>query len=227
MEYIPSSQLPVIVFDIETGPAQDAAQFAPDFDAPANYKDPVKIAAHKSEKLVEWINAAALSAISGRVLAIGVRENGKPTVFCSDDESEMLASFWSYVSQGGAIRARMIGFYSNRFDVPFLIRRSWRLGVPVPRGIMHGRYMNDVFVDLIQVWQLGDYQASINLDTLARWLGVGAKNGDGADFATLLTSDRAAALAYLENDLEITERCAIALNVMEAPEAVTTAVGDY
>jgi hypothetical protein len=139
----------------------------------------------------------------------------------------MLASFWSYVSQGGAIRARMIGFYSNRFDVPFLIRRSWRLGVPVPRGIMHGRYMNDVFVDLIQVWQLGDYQALINLDTLARWLGVGAKNGDGADFGTLLTSDRAAALAYLENDLEITERCAIALNVMEAPEAVTTAVGDY
>jgi len=221
------SSLPVIVFDIETGPRADAAQFAPEFEAPANYKDPVKIAAYRAEKMTEWVKSAALSAVTGQVLAIGVREDGRTEIFCSDDEAKMLFSFWDYVSTDGAIRARMVGFYSNRFDVPFLIRRSWRLGVPVPRGIMHGRYMNDVFVDLIQVWQLGDYQASINLDTLARWLGVGAKNGDGADFATLLTSDRAAALAYLENDLEITERCAIALNVMEAPEAVTTAVGDY
>lgn len=218
-----------IVFDIETGPSPDAAEFAPEFEAPANYKDPVKIAAYKAEKLVEWVESAALSAVTGRLLAIGIRENGSTLIICEDDEAAMLAQFWEYVAPLGKIRAPLVGFNSNRFDVPFLVRRSWRNRVPVPGGIVNGRYLSNAFIDLMQLWQVGDYQATVKLDTLARWLGVGAKTGSGAHFAQMLAEDRAAALEYLANDIEITEKCAIALGAIDAPAAATApaAGGDY
>jgi hypothetical protein len=206
-----------IVFDCETGPASDAAEYAPDFEAPSNYKDPVKIAAYKAEKLTEWINQAALSAVTGELLAIGLREDGKTTILCSDERS-MLVELWAYVAPDGVLRAPLIGFNSNRFDIPFLVRRSWRHGVQPARGLMRGRYMSDGLIDLMQVWQLG---------TLARWLGVGAKSGDGAAFAELLKTDREAALDYLRNDVELTERCAVALGILEAPVAAAAAGGDY
>lgn len=218
---------PPIVFDIETGPAPDAAEYAPDFEAPSNYKDPVKIAAYKAEKIVEWLNQAALSAVSGQLLAIGLRQDGRTTILCDEKEDTMLWDFWATVAHDGALQGPLIGFNSNRFDIPFLVRRSWRHGVPVPRGLMRGRYMSDGLIDLMQVWQLGDYQANVKLGTLARWLGVGEKSGDGAAFADLLKTDREAALNYLRNDVELTEKCAVALGILEAPVAAAAAGGDY
>ena len=50
-----------------------------------------------------------------------------------------------------------------------------------------------------------------SLDTIAKHLGVGAKNGSGADFAALWQSDRAKAADYLRNDLQLTARIAEAL----------------
>lgn len=216
-----------ITFDIETGPSPDAAEFAPEFEAPANYKDPVKIAAYKAEKLTEWVEQAALSAVTGRVLAIGLRENGVTTIICEDDEAAMLTEFWSFVAPLGKIRAPLVGFNSNRFDVPFLVRRSWRNRVQVPAGIVNGRYLSNAFIDLMQLWQVGDYQATVKLDVMARWLGVGAKTGSGAHFAQLLAEDPAAAVAYLANDIEITEKCAIALGAIDAPVAVEAGGSDY
>lgn len=66
-------------------------------------------------------------------------------------------------------------------------------------------------VDLREVWQLGDRQARGSLDSIARHLGVGQKNSDGAAFAALWQSDREKALAYLKNDLELTLKVAEAL----------------
>jgi hypothetical protein len=217
-----------IVFDIESGPSPDAAEFAPEFEAPANYKDPAKIAAYKIDKLQEWVEQAALSAVTGRVLAIGIRENGSTLILCDDDEAAMLAEFWAYVAPDGKIRAPLVGFNSNRFDIPFLVRRSWRNRVQVPAGIVNGRYLSNAFIDLMQLWQVGDYQATVKLDVLARWLGVGAKTGSGAHFAQLLAEDRAAALESLGNDIETTEKFAIALGAIDAPVAAAAATGgDY
>ena len=105
----------------------------------------------------------------------------------------------------------MIGFNSNAFDLPFLIRRSWKHRVPVPFGIRRGRYWAEQMIDLRDAWQLGDRQARGSLDVVAKHLGVGAKNGSGADFAKLWQSDRAKAVEYLRNDVELTARVADAL----------------
>ncbi len=205
-----------IIYDIETGPRPltNIEPLCPEFDAPGNYKDPVKIAAYRDEKKKEWLDRAALSAVTGRVLAIGYLVDGNYYTFASGDEAEDIAAYWDLITDHGAITSRIIGFNSNGFDLPFLVRRSWKLGVRIPPTLFRGRYPNDCFVDLMDIWKCGNRDQSISLDDLAKYLGVGAKNGSGKEFAELWETDRATALAYLENDLRLTEKCAERLGVL-------------
>ncbi len=53
----------------------------------------------------------------------------------------------------------------------------------------------------------------VRLDSIARHLGVGAKNGDGKAFAELWRSDRKQAESYLRNDIELTALVANALGI--------------
>ncbi len=107
----------------------------------------------------------------------------------------------------------IIGFNIFTFDLPFLFRRSWKQRVPIPFGLRRGRYWGDQVIDLRDAWQLGDRQARGSLDSIAKHLGVGAKNGDGKAFAELWRSDRTKAEAYLRNDLELTAKIAHALGI--------------
>lgn len=215
-----------IYFDIETGslPESELAALLPPFD-PAevktgNIKDPDKIAARLAEAEAnhrrEFIDRAALDPLTGRVVAIGLLypDSGEFVVIGHDDEAATLKEFWQ-VCQGDMGRINeMIGFNSNQFDLPFLIRRSWKHRVPVPHGIRRGRYWSEQMIDLRDLWQLGDRQARGSLDAVAKHLGVGTKNGDGKDFAKLWHSDREKAIEYLRNDLQLTARVAEALGVV-------------
>lgn len=200
------------VFDIETSARPDAAEFAPAFRAPGNYKDPEKIAASIAEQLADFVSRAALSAAAGQVVAIGIREGTKTSVIDCDGDQERagIADWWQYVVQCNRNRVQLIGFNIANFDVPFLVRRSWALGVAIPHGMFDSRgYLNNVvFTDVAQTWQCGDRSERISLDRLSRLLGVGGKNGEGAAFAGLWRSDRQKALEYLNNDLAITEAVA-------------------
>ena len=217
-----------IIYDIETGPLPEAdlAALLPPFD-PAdiktgNLKDPEKIAAKLAEAEAnhrrDFFEQAALDPLTGRVVAVGLLQNAEGgmqkaefRIIGHDDEVAMLREFWD-VTRGEMGRInQMIGFNSNAFDLPFLIRRSWKHRVPVPFGIRRGRYWAEQMIDLRDAWQLGDRQARGSLDVVAKHLGVGAKNGSGADFAKLWQSDRAKAVEYLRNDLELTARVADAL----------------
>ena len=88
--------------------------------------------------------------------------------------------------------------------------------MPVPAGLRRGRYWSESVIDLRDLWQLGDRQARGSLDVIARHLGVGAKNGDGKEFAQLWQSDREKAIAYLKNDVEMTARIAESLGCVAA-----------
>ena len=213
-------------FDVETGPLAESELSAllPPFD-PAevktgNLKDPAKIA----EKIAEaeanhrrdFFDKAALDPLTGRVIAIGMLdlETDKFFIIGHDDEARTLTEFWE-ASQGEMGRLNsMLGFNIFNFDLPFLIRRSWKHRIKVPFGIRRGRYWGDQLVDLRDAWQLGDRQARGSLDTIARHLGVGAKNGDGKAFAELWMSDRPKAEAYLRNDIELTAKVADALGII-------------
>ena len=224
-----------IVFDIETGPLPEAELEAllPPFD-PAevkvgNLKDPEKIAAKIAEAEANhrqsFVDRAALDPLTGRVLAIGVLDvSGAPAevkIIGWQDEAELLRDFWELCMGDMGRVNELIGFNSHLFDLPFLVRRSWKHRVQVPRGIRRGRYWSDQSVDLRESWQLGDRMARGSLDAIARHLGVGAKLSapvakcvphgpmiTGKDFAGLWVSDRSTAEAYLRNDLELTVKVA-------------------
>lgn len=209
-----------LIYDIETGPETDEvlALMEPEFTAPANYKDTAKIAEKIEEQREAWREKAALCATTGRVLAIGMADEGGIRILSDEeDEAGMLREFWSLARPDGGWRY-LIGFNSNRFDIPFIVRRSYKLGVPVPKGVTNGRYLNPRFIDIMDAWKVGDYQASISLDRLAKHLGCGSKNGNGADFARLLVEDREAAMAYLENDIRMTLAVARKVGLVEPEE---------
>jgi predicted PolB exonuclease-like 3'-5' exonuclease len=219
-----------LVFDIETGPEQDSVLtlMEPEFSAPSNYRDEAKIAEHIDRQRMEWREKAALDATTGRILAIGTMLDDKQRLLSVDpehgiSEQEVIRSFWEQAAPNGRWR-HLVGFNSNRFDIPYLIRRSYKLGIRVPFGAMNGRYLNPKFIDLMDFWRLGDFHASISLDRLARHLGVGAKNGNGAEFAALLETDRASALDYLANDIRLTVAVAKRLGVIEDRASSSTPV---
>lgn len=197
-------------FDIETGPLPDAELFAtiPPFDPSevktGNIKDPEKIAAKIKECEVNYWNdirdQAALSPVTGKVLAVGV-ETQKQSSLLAYAEPETLTLFWSLFKDSDN---HFIGFNIFNFDLPFLIKRSWKLGVTVPNGVRKGRYWSDRFIDLRDLWQLGDRQAKGSLDVICRHFGIEGKNGSGKDFARMFELNREKALEYLANDLRMT-----------------------
>lgn len=194
-----------VYFDIETEalPFDQIEQFKPEFEAPGNYKDPVKIEEVKKAKLASWMEDCALSPLTGRVIAIGL-ETGGDFIIHDTDEVKMLKVFWGNVKSEDL---EFIGFNIFHFDLPFMIRRSLKLGVQVPFGILPlCRYWEHGFVDLMNYWQAGDKRELISLDKFAKFLGVGQKNGEGKHFAALLKEDRAKAIEYLQNDLRLVRR---------------------
>lgn len=214
-----------LIYDIETAPLPEAELLAmlPPFD-PAevkvgNIKDPSKIA----EKIAEaesshrqnFMDRAALDPLTGRVLAIGFLPlQGASTVLGDDDEATLLREFWDKCTNQHGAHRLMVGFNTHLFDLPFLVRRSWKHRVKVPAWVRRGRYWSDNFIDLREHWQLGDRMAKGSLDAVAKHLGCGSKSGNGKDFARLWTEDRKAALAYLENDLKLTLAVAKAMGAI-------------
>jgi DNA polymerase elongation subunit (family B) len=205
-----------IVWDVETGPLPDSYldMIAPEFTAPSNYKDEDKIAANIAEQKVKWKERAALSPMTGKVLCIAMRDiDGSVQVLDGQgDESTLLADWGRIVAKYR--NEAFIGFNCKTFDIPFLIKRCWKLGVqPFLRpGVNLNRLDN--WIDLRDTWQLGDRQAEGSLDAISKFLGVGAKNGSGKDFAGLWESDRDAALAYAINDINLTYAVAQKLGVI-------------
>jgi hypothetical protein len=211
-----------LAFDIESAPV-DSAQilanaepFDPGTVKLGNIIDETKMFARIEKARNEYernlIDRAALNATTGTVLAIGtydVRENhyemihGKP-------ESELLLDWWTELNSfDEGCSARFVGFNILGFDLPFLLRRSWALGIPVPFWVFDGRYFHRRFADMMQHWQLGNRQDHISLDKLARFLGLPGKSHEGKDFANLYANNQQQAIDYLKNDLKLTADIAL------------------
>lgn len=226
-----------LYFDIETGPLPENECLT--FLRPLSEediavgdirdKDPEvraqRIAERQAEKNAEhrrkFLDAAALSAITGRVVAIGFRvgQRAVDILGCTQTpesgplagggvfeglttESEVLRRFWAIAAARDRV---LIGWNSAGFDLPFLFRKSWANGVVPPDDLLHGLWWNPGrTLDLMQVWQCGDRRARAKLDDVARHLGYRGKTGDhGKRFSELWVSNRAVAFEYLEQDVNL------------------------
>ena len=166
------------------------------------------------------IDKAALSPVTGRVLAIGSCEDGVVRIDHSNgSESILLGLFWRQFEACRSDGNQMIGWNIAAFDVPFIVWRSAKLGVEMPRGVYRGRWLCDTFVDLMNYWPSlhSPWKQSSSLlgaKDAARFLGCErpADEIEGKDFWKYFLSDDATkrdrAIAYLARD--VTEETIIA-----------------
>jgi predicted PolB exonuclease-like 3'-5' exonuclease len=214
-----------IVFDIETGPLAEEVieSLVPEFDPTTvkvgNLKDEEKIKAKVANAEVahreKWFSKAALSPLTGQVLAIGMRNvGGKYNIGCVDDkvnEAALLSAFWLNYMQLDA-GSHLVGFNSHHFDLPFLVRRSWMNNVTVPDGLRErGRFQRSI--DLADEWRMTDHEY-ISLDTISKAFGLSGKDGNGAEFAATFEQNREAAIQYLRKDVELTWHVAMFMQVI-------------
>lgn len=204
------------VFDIETGPlGSDALELImPAFDESevkiGNIKDPDKIAEKitkaRQDHVARFMRNAALSPLTGQVLAIGVADGSIGNLLIDSDEANLISLFFDQFEKSFKPgEARWLGFNIANFDIPFLVRRAWMYGIEVPRHFLSRRYPAGCFTDLLTYWNLTRYPPEhVSLGALAQYFGIGKKETNGAQFAELLRYDPKTARAYLLNDLEIT-----------------------
>ena len=234
------------VFDIETmGEPAKVREFGkdyPPFVEPkyGNIKDPIKKQAFYDEKYKQWeegesdwwskqFERAALSAVTGRIVAIGylfpyahkqvdddtlwdkiVIDGLTPMGNRDMEESQMLTTFWRRFSDAAVSYGHIIGHNCEAFDLVFLMQRSWQLGVAVSPMVMRGRYFHQNVVDTMKVWCGYAFKETISLDNLSKLLGVGKKmqSYHATQFAEdWLNGDKETAEFYLKNDLNLTLGC--------------------
>ena len=179
-----------LVIDIETIPNMDVIDLLPEPKADARLKDLVKIAADIERKKAEAVGKMGLDPNFGRVCAIGYAERpdgGQPATrddhmseATDEEEARILAAFWQAVR----VCDRIGSFNGAGFDIPFILRRSWLLGVrptrkfeTVPWRCATGESNH---VDVRLALSLGDAKAKGTMDLYGK-LKLGRGKTDGMD----------------------------------------------
>lgn len=179
--------------------------------------------------------AACKDARLGQVLAIGYLSLSRDKVILAhssdlEDERQMLTDFWEMYKQARG-KSRLVGHFIFGFDLPYLLRRSWLQGVPVPDSVLSDRcYFDDrTFIDTHKRWQAGTRDGGGKLGQLAVAMGLQGKPDasveidgeevavEGKNFWRLYAAGgqvQAIALEYLENDLRMTAEVALRLGIV-------------
>lgn len=206
-----------IIFDLETV-AQDhdiLLSRLPEWDieeaktrVPKNYKKPEAISEWLEQDKANWgkdlIEKAALSPETGRIALAGFWKHGEYTPLMGDEKHLLSSCFTIITGNINQNRERLFGWNLHGYDIPFMVKRAWMLGILVPRSIFDpcSRYpVSSEIIDAMKVWQAGSYKApftSLNNALLA--CGLDGK-GNGADFGKLWESDREAAIEYQRQEL--------------------------
>ena len=218
-----------LFFDIETlaNPENCALMPEPVIEAPANYKDPAKIAEYITEKTAaakaSAMEKAALDPDYGQILSIGTFSenfaNGLPCVYINsaifpdavdfEDESGwfiplseagMIQAFWDELSNhfGNCVGYNILGF-----DLPYLMRRSMALEVENPFIPNLVKYRTEPVTDLMQIlynWEFGKWKGLKQVAKLYR-IPNECPDVDGSKVSTLTPDELR---AYQVSDVKLT-----------------------
>ena len=189
-----------LFFDIETRADPQACTLMPEPKAPANFKDPDKIAAAIAEKKTEMLASAALDADYGQIISVGYaigssdELEGLPvevllnTGHPGGTEDWLIAAFWELFAQ---CDGRCVGYNILGFDLPYILRRSFALGVKPLVFPNMARFRTEPITDLMSIlynWGNDRYKG---LKTVAKLYGISndCPDVDGSQVATLSTED--------------------------------------
>ena len=198
-----------IVFDIETIP-QDVTRLlalAPEFLAPANLKDPVKIEAAIAKRRADYLADAALNWKTAEVVLIGAGDDAGIQSLTGSSERELVGDFLTLIGDALADGVAVGGHNVKGFDLPMLVNRARVHGLRIPTTVLQfwkGRptWHESVF-DTLELLSFGRSFDGNGVDDVARVFGLPSKLGSGRDFPLLWRADREAALAYNRRDVEI------------------------
>lgn len=116
--------------------------------------------------------------------------------------------------------SRVVTYYGNTFDLPFLARRAAILGEPALMRFlrMHrrGRYLDATrFVDIHEEWTAGDRETKTGgLEGLCKILGIEGKSSpSGETFYKWYAANLGEGIVYLLRDLAATQACAEKLGI--------------
>ena len=160
---------------------------------------------------VEQRKKASLDALTSRIVCIGVVmvdgfEAKSAAAFTSEDEAELLRSFWSYLGQNKVFR--FITHNGLSFDLPFLWRRSVILNVKPVVNLDLRKYRTDFVFDTMCVWGNWEMRNSVSLEALSEALGLGRKTGGAEEVFGLWRAKEYSKLAdYCLRDCWLTYAC--------------------
>jgi DNA polymerase elongation subunit (family B) len=208
-----------IFLDLETQalPQDQLQKFMPkDDEWPlGNARKPDTVARIIEEKKAEWIDQAALSAITGQIIAVavGVGEN-LPPICHVGEELHLINLALAHLET----ITPCYTWNGSVFDLPFLCQRAAVYGIPAFNRLttmFRGRrYWNENLIDGKQVWSMysSDHRGT-SLAKVALALGVGEKNGNGKAFSELLKTDRDRAIEYAKNDVVLLRKIVQAMGI--------------
>jgi predicted PolB exonuclease-like 3'-5' exonuclease len=177
------------VIDIETIPNVDVVGLLPEPTPDARLKDGVKIAADIEKKKADQRDGMGLDPNFARICVIGHAERVEGKIVTGDDwlkeatddaERALLKSFWRRMSGVTQVAT----FNGAGFDIPFIMRRSWVLGVK-PTKLFETVPWKCIMpmsnhIDIRLVLSMGDTHARGNLDLYGK-LKLGRGKTEGMD----------------------------------------------
>lgn len=175
----------VMTLDCETIPLvsdEIRAEVADSIRVPGSYSKP--------ETIDNWIKTVkpglvdaelargGLDATRGRLLSFTYAiDDDDPVCIMHDDERTLLQAAMGEISDMPAGTV-YVGFNHSGFDLPFMRRRAWANGLPVPRRPYKVKPWDDCVLDLMLLWA-PERDGRISLDKLCRVLGVHSPKAGG------------------------------------------------
>ena len=162
---------------------------------------PIKLELYKN--LYEEERRKLLNPIDSKIIAIGTRCLEKNEIFCSENEKEILESFWKEWIKIKQLNrnTQMCGFNILNFDIPFLVTRS------LINNVIISPFLLKSIIDLrekINAYRYGETRGK--LKEFALFLGLNVEDIDGKEIADLCIDKNWDKLKkYLANDLVITD----------------------
>jgi predicted PolB exonuclease-like 3'-5' exonuclease len=202
-----------IILDIETVGIDGAADLAEPVTAPANWKDPVKIAAYVAEKQAEQTSRAALYPWTARIVAVGIIDGDQVEhVLTAADEAEeaaLLRQVWQLaLDHKEGLVASIIGYNHLAYDLPVLLARSALLGVKAP-PVSLDKYRTPCVDLMLRLTWNGAIQAR-SLKWFARRFGLPVDDTiSGSDIAGLYAAgDWTGIKSHVLSDIRLTRALA-------------------
>ena len=205
-----------LCFDIETSATKNALSYFSRSEVKlGNLRDPNKIEAKLAEAEDEFLDKAALSPITGKVLAVGLTDGAVHEVLTYESEKEIITETLERIGSQLMQQRPVVGWNIIEFDFPFLYNRAMMLGVSWPSHLwdLKKGYPHSQIIDLMRYWNMGSWKKMTKMDTVNRFLcGFGKPSGvTGADFARLFNGspeEREKAIDYALNDVKILDSLA-------------------